>query len=180
MERNPFFQKRRIKYLVMMPKVVGGILAQMTRIVRFWSFAFLDNTIIAILKCCSESPRWILKLSFKCPKNDSIEFEDLGTLGCRVYENRSGIARLICETLRCSILCVNHHLPDTSSTVFSLIKVSYCRYQSTKAHIHSCAPSCVWTPFNKRTKSSSSCAAAVCGLRVIQVSISRDTCTVQR
>ena len=34
----------------MMPKVVGGILAQMTRIVRFWSFAFLDNTIIVSIR----------------------------------------------------------------------------------------------------------------------------------
>lgn len=31
----------------MMPKEVGGILDQMTRIVRFWSFAFLDDSIIA-------------------------------------------------------------------------------------------------------------------------------------
>lgn len=87
---------------------------------------------------------------------------------------------LICETLRCSILCVNHHLPDSSSTVFSLINGSCCRCQSTKARIHSCASSCVCTPFNKCTSSSSSCAATVYGLRVIHVSISRATYTVQR
>lgn len=63
---------------------------------------------------------------------------------------------------------------------FSLINGSCCRCQSTKARIHSCASSCVCTPFNKCTSSRSSCAATVCGLRVIHVSISRATCTVQR
>ena len=39
----------------MMPKVVGGILAQMTRIVRFWSFAFLDNTIIVSIRPATDT-----------------------------------------------------------------------------------------------------------------------------
>ena len=55
--------------LVMMPKVVGDILAQMTRIVRFWSFAFLDNTIIAIQE---KIPLYkILKMLFREPAMDS-------------------------------------------------------------------------------------------------------------
>ena len=61
----------------MMPKVVGGILAQMTRIVRFWSFAFLDNTIIAIqekiplYKILKMLFYKILKMLFRKPAMDS-------------------------------------------------------------------------------------------------------------
>lgn len=54
---------------VMMPKLVGDILAQMTRIVRFWSFAFLDNTIIAIQE---KIPLYkILKMLFRESAMDS-------------------------------------------------------------------------------------------------------------
>lgn len=59
----------RSSVLVMMPKEVGDILAQMTRIVRFWSFAFLDNTIIAIQE---KIPLYkILKMLFREPAMDS-------------------------------------------------------------------------------------------------------------
>ena len=53
----------------MMPKEVGDVLDQMTSIVRFWSFAILDNTIIAIQE---KIPLYkILKMLFREPAMDS-------------------------------------------------------------------------------------------------------------
>ena len=106
---------------------------QMTRIIRFWSFAIHADSLIAIkeqipfhkvFKMLFRESVMDSEIVFQVAENDSIAFEDLGTLGYRVYENRSGMARLICDTLRCSILCVNHHLPDSSSMFFSLINGS--------------------------------------------------------
>lgn len=56
-------------YLVMMPKVVGVVLDQMTRIVRFWSFAFLNNSIIAVQE---KIPLYkVLKMLFRESAMDS-------------------------------------------------------------------------------------------------------------
>lgn len=55
--------------LVMMPKVVGVVLDQMTRIVRFWSFAFLNNSIIAVQE---KIPLYkVLKMLFRESAMDS-------------------------------------------------------------------------------------------------------------
>lgn len=54
---------------VMMPKVVGVVLDQMTRIVRFWSFAFLNNSIIAVQE---KIPLYkVLKMLFRESAMDS-------------------------------------------------------------------------------------------------------------
>lgn len=56
-------------FLVMMPKVVGVVLDQMTRIVRFWSFAFLNNSIIAVQE---KIPLYkVLKMLFRESAMDS-------------------------------------------------------------------------------------------------------------
>lgn len=53
----------------MMPKVVGVVLDQMTRIVRFWSFAFLNNSIIAVQE---KIPLYkVLKMLFRESAMDS-------------------------------------------------------------------------------------------------------------
>lgn len=57
------------KQKVMMPKVVGVVLDQMTRIVRFWSFAFLNNSIIAVQE---KIPLYkVLKMLFRESAMDS-------------------------------------------------------------------------------------------------------------
>lgn len=57
------------KIMVMMPKVVGVVLDQMTRIVRFWSFAFLNNSIIAVQE---KIPLYkVLKMLFRESAMDS-------------------------------------------------------------------------------------------------------------
>ena len=59
----------KIENLVMMPKVVGVVLDQMTRIVRFWSFAFLNNSIIAVQE---KIPLYkVLKMLFRESAMDS-------------------------------------------------------------------------------------------------------------
>lgn len=61
-QKNPFLE-------VMMPKVVGVVLDQMTRIVRFWSFAFLNNSIIAVQE---KIPLYkVLKMLFRESAMDS-------------------------------------------------------------------------------------------------------------
>lgn len=56
-------------FMVMMPKVVGVVLDQMTRIVRFWSFAFLNNSIIAVQE---KIPLYkVLKMLFRESAMDS-------------------------------------------------------------------------------------------------------------
>ena len=58
-----------MKFSVMMPKVVGVVLDQMTRIVRFWSFAFLNNSIIAVQE---KIPLYkVLKMLFRESAMDS-------------------------------------------------------------------------------------------------------------
>lgn len=130
--------------------------------------------------CSFDSPRWIRRLSFRWPKNDSIEFDVFGTLSYRVYVNKCGIARLICVTLRCSTLCVNHHLFVSSSTLFALIYGSYLQYQSINARSHNWPLSWLSIFSSNRTNSSSSLLASLWGLRVIHVYTSRAICTVHR
>lgn len=58
-----------VLFRVMMPKVVGVVLDQMTRIVRFWSFAFLNNSIIAVQE---KIPLYkVLKMLFRESAMDS-------------------------------------------------------------------------------------------------------------
>ena len=58
-----------LKKRVMMPKEVGDVLDQMTSIVRFWSFAILNNSIIAVQE---KIPLYkVLKMLFRESAMDS-------------------------------------------------------------------------------------------------------------
>ena len=46
----------------------------------FFSFAKFRYHLMKFSRCCSDIPRWILRLSFRCPKKDSRLFVLLGIL----------------------------------------------------------------------------------------------------